>query len=134
MAQPRILLVEDHPLMQRAVCAILHRQYAEIEIADRTDQVFAALDRADFDAVVLDVSLPGRSGLAFLPELRLRFPELAVITLTSHAEPAYRTEAIRRGADIVVMKWAAGSQLLPAISAALTARKSAARSPRLSRA
>ena len=119
----RVLLAEDHPMMQERIAALLSETLDLVCVVDRGDQVLDQMLRCRPDAVVLDVSLPGRSGLSVLPELREKNPWLAVVILTTHESPIYQEEAFNRGADAYVFKRNAVQELLPAIYAAISARR-----------
>ena len=119
----RILLAEDHSLMQERIVALLSEAHDVVSIVNRGDQILDAALRCTPDAAVLDVSLPGRSGLQVLPELRDRNPSLAIVMLTTHDSPIYREEAFDRGADAYVQKRDAVEELLPALHAAMSARR-----------
>lgn len=120
----RVLLVEDHLLMQERISTLLSAGCTEVEVVGRGDEILPAVLRFRPDAVVLDVSLPGRSGIQVLPELRHRYPDMAIVVHTTHNEPIYRAEAIRRGADAYVLKVKAEEELLPAIRYAFSMRQS----------
>ena len=67
------------------------------------------------DVLLLDVSLPGLSGIRALPALRAALPETCIVILTTHSDPAYQEEAFRRGANGYVLKRCAYTDLLPAV-------------------
>ena len=119
----RTLLAEDHPLMQERVVAVLSEAHDVVSVINRGDQILDATLRHTSDAAVLDVSLPGRSGLQVLPELRDRHPSLAIVILTTHDSPLFRKEAFDRGADAYVQRQNAIEELLLALHAAIPARR-----------
>lgn len=100
----KVLLVEDHPELRAAFLSLLSREFQVVGTVDRGDLVLEAAERLLPDALVLDVSLPGRSGLQVLPELRARLPKMAIVMLTAHDEPMYRRAALRMGADAFLSK------------------------------
>ena len=109
-----VLLVEDHPQMRKALNSLLAQEFDVLEAVERGDQVLEAAKRLQPDAVVLDVSLPGRSGLQVLPELRIQLPNVAIVVMTAHDEPAYQLAALRLGADAFLSK-TAGTELLKTV-------------------
>jgi DNA-binding NarL/FixJ family response regulator len=125
----RILLAEDHPLMGDAIASVLCREFEVIAIVQNGNDVLPAAEEHSPEAIVLDVSMPGRSGLQILPELRIRSPFTAIIILTAHCESIYMEEAFRRGADEYVLKHNLLKDLLPSISTALFRRQD--RDPRI---
>lgn len=121
--RPRILLAEDHPLMHDAIVSVLSRERELSAIVGNGNEVLSAAEQNRPEAIVLDVSMPGRSGLQILPELRKRMPFVAIIVLTAHSEPIYIEEAFGRGADGYVFKSDLMKDLLPTISTALSRRE-----------
>lgn len=121
--KPRILLAEDHPLMCEAIASVLSQENELIAIVGNGNEILSAAEQNGPEAIVLDVSMPGRSGLQVLPELRLRMPFVAIVVLTGHSEPIYIEEAFRRGADGYILKSNLMNDLLPTISTALLRRQ-----------
>lgn len=119
----RILLAEDHPLMREAIVSILSREHDVVATVGDGNEVLSVADRLAQEAIVLDVSMPGRSGLQILPQLRIRMPFVAIVVLTARVEPIYEEEAFRRGADGYVLKDKMLNDLLPTICAALLSRR-----------
>ena len=119
----RILLVEDHPQMSEAIASVLSREHDLIAIVGNGNEILPATERLSPEAIVLDVSMPGRSGLQILPELRIRMPFVAIVVLTAHSEPIYIEEAFCRGADGYVLKCNLIKDLLPTICNAILTRQ-----------
>lgn len=119
----RILLAEDHPLMSEAILSVLSPKYEVVAIVGNGNDVLPAAEKHLPDAIVLDVSMPGRSGLQILPELRNRMPLVAIIVLTAHSESIYMEEAFSRGADEYVLKNNLLKDLLSSVSTALLRRQ-----------
>jgi DNA-binding NarL/FixJ family response regulator len=71
------------------------------------------------DLVLLDISMPGLSGMEVLERINEEYPEVRVIILTIHDDPAYAVGAIRAGADGYLPKKAAGDELVRAIRAVM---------------
>jgi DNA-binding NarL/FixJ family response regulator len=120
--KPTVLVIEDHPEMRKAIVSLVS---SACSIAGEVDNGNAALSTAQAlhpNVILLDISLPGKSGLQILPECRTALPEAAIIMVTNNIEPVYREEAFNRGADGFVDKSRLSTELLPAISAALKAR------------
>jgi DNA-binding NarL/FixJ family response regulator len=113
----RILLVDDHVVVRRGVRAILEDNLSGITVAEANngDEALAALAEP-FDAVVLDLSMPGRSGFDLLAEIKHRHPKLPVLIMSLHAEEQFATRALRAGASGYLTKAAAPEQLVAAIT------------------
>jgi len=83
----RILVIEDDTEVLATVQEMLHELGYDVLIARDAAQGFTAARVARPDVIVLDLNLPGQSGLDFLPVLRDRFPRLPVIAMTAMDEP-----------------------------------------------
>ncbi len=112
----RILLVDDHAVVRRGVRAILEDQLhgASVAEAGSGDEALAALQEP-FDAVVLDLSMPGRSGIDLLAEIKHRWPKLPVLIMSLHAEDQFAVRALRAGASGYLTKAAAPEVLVEAV-------------------
>src|SRR6185436_16466710 len=114
-AMYRVLLVDDHDVVRKGIRAILEDRYPAITIYEASSGE-GALDAlsAPFDAVVLDLSMPGRSGIDLLAEIKHRFPKLPVLIMSLHGEEQFAVRALRAGASGYLTKSAASEQLIAA--------------------
>jgi DNA-binding NarL/FixJ family response regulator len=119
MNRYRVLLAEDHPLMCDEIASVLSREHELIAIVRIGTEIIPTAEQLSPEVIVLDISMPGRSGLQILPELRVRMPAVPIIVLTAHSEPIYVEEAFCRGANGFVLKGNLMKDLLPTIRAAL---------------
>lgn len=112
----RILLVDDHAVVRLGIRAILEDGLdgAEVSEAGSGDEALAALARP-FDAVVLDLSMPGRSGIDLLGEIVHRWPKLPVLIMSLHPEEHFAVRALRAGAAGYLTKAAAPEALIDAV-------------------
>ncbi len=112
----RILLVDDHAVVRRGVRAILEDQLPPFAVSEAAsgDEALATLAQP-FDAVVLDLSMPGRSGIDLLAEIKHRYPALPVLIMSLHSEEQFAVRALRAGASGYLTKAAAPEQLVTAI-------------------
>jgi DNA-binding NarL/FixJ family response regulator len=115
----RILLVEDHETVRQGLKLLLDREpdFQVIGEASTGDQ---AIDRAtveDLDVVIMDVSMPGVSGVVATRRLKERHPNLSVVILTRHADQTFLQELLRAGASGYVLKQSPHSELFRAIRA-----------------
>jgi DNA-binding NarL/FixJ family response regulator len=115
---PRVLLVDDHVVVRKGIRLILEDRVGDVEIAEagNGDEALAALtaSAAPYDAVILDLSMPGRSGIDLLGEIKHRFPDLPVLIMSLHAEEQFAVRALRAGASGYLTKSAAPEQLAAA--------------------
>jgi two-component system, NarL family, invasion response regulator UvrY len=111
----RVLLVDDHDVVRKGIRAILEDRFAAIDIREASggDEALDALS-APFDAVVLDLSMPGRSGIDLLAEIKHRHPKLPVLIMSLHGEAQFAVRALRAGAAGYLTKSAASEQLITA--------------------
>jgi two-component system, NarL family, invasion response regulator UvrY len=111
----RVLLVDDHDVVRKGIRAILEDRFAAIAIREASsgDEALAALTDP-FDAVVLDLSMPGRSGIDLLTEIKHRYPKLPVLIMSLHGEEQFAVRALRAGASGYLTKSAASEQLIAA--------------------
>lgn len=119
MTRPRLLIAEDHALVAAGLRVMLEPVHEVVEIVANGMDVMAAVARVQPDLVLLDISLPGRSGMEVGRELAARTPKVPFVMLTMHADPIYADEAIASGASGYVLKMAAPEELRFAIAQAL---------------
>ena len=84
----RVLIIDDHAIVRRGMISLLRDYYEDIEFGEAEDarQGLAAATGAPWDLVMVDISMPGRSGLDFLQDLRAAKPELRVLVISAHPE------------------------------------------------
>ena len=111
----RVLLVDDHEIVRKGLRAILDDRFAGIEVAEAStgDEALTTLE-GPFDAVILDLSMPGRSGIELLAEIKHRHPKLPVLIMSLHGEEQFAVRALRAGASGYLTKSAAPEQLIAA--------------------
>jgi len=119
MAKKRILLVDDHEIVRLGLKALLDR-HPQFEVVSEAATAHEALDRVGQylpDVVVMDIRLPGGSGIEACEEITEKYPDTKVIMLTSYAEDEMLFSAIRAGAAGYVLKQIGGEDLVRAIEA-----------------
>lgn len=121
----RILVADDHAVVRRGLRQILAEFHESIEVDEAGDGEEAISKAHDnqYGMVLLDISMPGRSGLDVLKELKARWPHLPVLMLSIHPEEEYAVRAIRAGASGYLMKESAPDELLLAIRKVLCGGK-----------
>jgi len=116
----RVLVVDDHTLVREGIVGLLDSQ-ADIEVVGQAGTAREAIDAIPTvlpDVVLMDVTLPGASGLAATQEIRERFPPINVVILTIHDREDYLFQALRAGAVGYVLKGAEVQELLSAVRTA----------------
>ena len=113
----RILIVDDHPIVRQGLKQILADAADVGEIGEAADgqQALDLVRQSDWDAVVLDIGLPGRGGIEVLKDIKHERPRLPVLILSMHPEDQYAIRALRAGAGGYLTKEAATEKLLEAI-------------------
>ena len=115
----RILLVEDHETVRQALKLLIDRE-ADLEVIGEASDGAQAIERAAFaelDVVVIDISMPGVSGVVATRKLTELRPSLPVVALTRHADQTFLEELLRAGASAYVLKQSPHAELLRAIRA-----------------
>ena len=113
----RIIIADDHAAIRRGVKDILADE-ADMEIGAEASTAQELLDlvrKQPWDAVVLDISLPGRSGLEVLSELKQARPSLPVLVHTMHSEDQFAVRALRAGAAGYLTKDSSPAELVKAL-------------------
>jgi two-component system response regulator NreC len=116
----RIVLADDHATVRQALRLLIDAQPDLMVVAEAGDGR-AALQLAqelDPDVVVMDISMPGTSGLTATRVLKEAHPHVAIVVLTRHADDAYLHEMLRAGAAAFVLKQSPSTELIQAIRAA----------------
>lgn len=113
----RVLVADDHAVVREGIRHVLSHESGFDVVAEAVEgrQVLQLTEDHRPDVVVLDITMPGESGLELLPRLKEALPELHVLVLTMHDHPQYVMEAVRAGADGYVLKDARPSELREAI-------------------
>jgi two-component system invasion response regulator UvrY len=116
----RILLVDDHPIVRQGVRQTLADtveagEVVEIGEASTPQEALNLVRQREWDAVILDIGLPGRGGLDVLKDIKQEAPRLPVLVLTMHSEDQYAVRAIRAGAAGYLTKGTGSGKLIDAI-------------------
>jgi two-component system invasion response regulator UvrY len=118
----KILIADDHAIVRKGLVQILTAGPDTVTI-DEVGSGEEALDKAwgnDYDLVLLDISMPGRSGLDVLRDMKIHSPELPVLMLSMHPEEQYAVRALRAGASGYLTKGSAADELAVAIRKVLS--------------
>jgi DNA-binding NarL/FixJ family response regulator len=119
MGKQRILLVDDHEVVRLGLKALLdrHPHFEVIGEASSAREAIEQVANLQPNVVVMDIRLPGTSGIEACEEIVQRFPETKVIMLTSYAEDEMLFSAIRAGASGYILKQIGGEDLVRALDA-----------------
>jgi two-component system response regulator NreC len=121
----RILLVEDHETVRQGLILLIDRE-ADLEVVAEANNGAEAIEReacAELDVVVMDISMPGVSGVVATRKLKERRPDLPIVSLTRHADQTFLEELLRAGVSGYVLKQSPHAELLRAIRAAAAGQR-----------
>ena len=113
----RILVADDHAVVRQGVKQIL-ADVTDMTVQDEAQNGPETLKKVtdnNYDVVLLDISMPGRSGLEVLEDIKAQHPKLAVLILSMHPEEQYAVRALRAGASGYLTKASAPQELIGAI-------------------
>jgi two-component system, NarL family, response regulator NreC len=121
----RVLVVDDHAVVRSGLKLLLAAE-EDLEVVGDAGTADEAVTRAELlkpDVVVLDVVMPGRSGIDATPEILLRSPDTKVLVLSMQDDPRYVEEAFGAGASGYVLKEAADAEVVQAVREVAAGRR-----------
>ena len=113
----RVMLADDHQLVREGIKQLLGAA-TDIQVAAEAgngDDALAQVKAAEFDVVVLDMSMPGLSGIDLVKRVKLEKPKQKILVLSMHGEQQYAARALKAGASGYLTKDSASAQLVGAI-------------------
>ncbi len=121
----RILVVDDHAIVREGLKQILSdvEDMSVLAEAANGQEALDKIRRATFDVILMDISMPGRSGLEILKDIKGEHPKLPVLILSMHPEEQYAIRALRAGAAGYMNKASAPDELIGAIRKVSAGRK-----------
>lgn len=120
---PKVLLVDDHvPVLQQTI-RLLPEPFEVVEALESGAALKAAVARHEPDLIVLDITLPGLSGIDLARLLKRSGCPAAIVFLTVHGDKDYARAAFAAGANGFVVKARLASDLVPALHAALAGER-----------
>jgi two-component system, NarL family, invasion response regulator UvrY len=121
----KVIIADDHTVVRHGLKEILTREFGKIKIAEARDarEATALLSKDKWDLVLLDINMPGRSGLEVLSDARQLCPTTAVLVLTAYPEREFAIRAFKLGAAGYLNKQSAFDELIAAVKRVLTGGK-----------
>jgi len=117
----RILIADDHAVVRRGLKQILADEFKQAQFGEAANarEALDRLRKENWDAVVLAITMPGRSGLEALKEIREEKPKLPVLVLSMHPEDQFAVRVLKSGASGYMTKESAPEELVGAIKKVL---------------
>jgi DNA-binding NarL/FixJ family response regulator len=121
----RILIADDHEVVRKGLVKVTTEALQDIKVDEARSgtEAMSKILKSEYDLVVLDVKMPGKSGLDTLKEIKYLRPKLPVLILSMHPEGQFAVRAIRGGASGYLTKECAGDELVLAIKKALNGER-----------
>lgn len=113
----KLFIVEDHPVVRAAYHRMINRE-SDLEIVGETDNGSDALDMIASvrpDLVLIDISLPGMSGITLITHLRSLYPDMPMMIISGHEEALYAKHALQAGAKGYLVKTGLADVMIEAI-------------------
>jgi DNA-binding NarL/FixJ family response regulator len=113
----RIVVCDDHAIVREGLKQILSGQPDFEVVAEAADghEAMKRVRELEFDVLLLDMSMPGKSGVELIKQVKAEKPKLRILVLTMHEEHQYAVRAIRAGASGYLTKEGASAQLVTAL-------------------
>lgn len=121
----RILIADDHAIVRRGLRDLLQEEFAQAliaEVADAEDLVLKAINEP-WDVIITDLSMPGRSGLDALHQIKAYNAKLPVLVLSVYPEEQYALRVLKAGASGYLNKDMAPEELVKAVNTVLSGKK-----------
>lgn len=118
----KILIADDHELIRHGLRGLLrdHLSGAEIAEASNAKEAVAAALKGGWDLALVDINMPGRSGLELIRDLKQMHPTLPVLVVSAHTEEDFALRALKLGAAGYVSKQSAADVLVGAVKKVLS--------------
>jgi DNA-binding NarL/FixJ family response regulator len=113
----KILIADDHAIVREGLKQIVAEE-KDIQVAgeaENSEQMMKHLEKEKWSVVILDIIMPGKSGLEALKDIKLQYPDLPVLILSMFSEDQYGIRAIKAGASGYLKKVSAPTELVSAI-------------------
>lgn len=121
----KVIIADDHSIVRKGLKQILLEEYpfATVGEASNAEELIKLAMSDTWDVVITDLSMPGRSGLDALRQIREAFPKLPVLVLSMHPEDQYAIRVLKAGASGYLNKDTAQDELIQAMRKVLMGKK-----------
>jgi DNA-binding NarL/FixJ family response regulator len=120
----RVLVVDDHPMTRAGLIHVINHQ-PDLIVCGEAESAAQALDILDSsrpDLLLIDITLPGKSGLELIKDVKAMHPELLMLVVSMHDESLYADRVLRAGARGYITKHEGGEKLMEAIRHVLSGK------------
>jgi DNA-binding NarL/FixJ family response regulator len=121
----RFLIADDHAIVRKGLIQLLREEFTMAEVREVTcgNAVLEEARRQLWDAILLDICMPGRSGIEILTQIRTNGIKTPILIISMYPEQQYAIRALRAGASGFLNKESANEELLAAVHKILSGRK-----------
>ncbi|MEX1062031.1 MAG: response regulator transcription factor [Balneolaceae bacterium] len=126
MSMIKVMIVDDHPLVREGLKKVVSKGSMDIEVAyeaSNAAEMQEMLSKQLPDIVILDIAMPGRSGMDVLKDIKNLYSQLPVLMLSMHPEDRFAVRAMKAGASGYMTKTSISDELVKAIRTIVTLRK-----------
>lgn len=120
-----ILIADDHAIVRKGLVQLLQEEFPLASIAEVTNsnEVLAQVAKQKWDAILMDISMPGRNGIETLKQIRTNGIATPILMLSAHPEDQYAVRVLKAGASGFLNKECATEELLIAVKKILAGKK-----------
>lgn len=113
----KVLIVDDHTMIRVGLREIIHKAFAGALIGEARDgeDALKQIRKQNWDLAVMDISMPGRSGIDILQDIKLERPKLSVLIISMHKEDQFAMRVLKAGAAGFISKHSTSEELIKAI-------------------
>jgi two-component system, NarL family, invasion response regulator UvrY len=121
----KVLIADDHAVVRRGLKDILIDAFSDVQFVEASngDEVMSKLAGSSVNLLVLDINMPGRSGLDVLHDVKYQYPRLPVLVLSIQPEDQYAMRCLRAGASAYINKDSAPEELALAVKKVLDGKR-----------
>ena len=121
----RVLIADDHAIVRKGLKQILLNEYPSAIVAEVSDveSLIAHVIKEEWDVIICDISMPGRSGIEALHQIKKINPKIPVLILSMHPEDQYALRVLKAGASGYLNKGSVHDELIKAIQTVRIGRK-----------
>lgn len=125
MADVRILIGDDHAIVREGMIRLLKEEFESVELGEARSgtEVLDMARKEKWDVIIMDITMPGRTGLEILKQMRSEDIHTPVLVLSMYPEDQYAVRVMRAGASGYLTKDTASDQLINAVKRVLSGRK-----------